>query len=236
MGCNKNKITRINCDIDIFKMELSLHNKVVLAFIHSLVNKKGYCFASNEYFVKKIGVSLRTVTASLQKLEDKGLIVRKTYSTKSRVIKRYIYLTSFKGIDVPIKAKAKKAVHSFTDDELVFFNNMWTGYTVNYVKKIKNSKTGNLRGGGSKHSAKEAFRILLKNNITESQIEDFVSSKMNIDSPQDLQRLLKLGELKEFIKEDNDGMVKLQDIATGEILSLTEEQATKKENNRWKRI
>lgn len=56
-----------------FAKDLSIIEKFLLTEIKSLDNEKG-CFASNSYFSKFFDVSPATITRSVAKLSDKGLI------------------------------------------------------------------------------------------------------------------------------------------------------------------
>ena len=63
----------INYSIRHFK-GLTLSAKVLLAEILSLSKLEGYCFASNEYLSKRIGISKRAVCNSLNELRKQHLI------------------------------------------------------------------------------------------------------------------------------------------------------------------
>ncbi len=237
MSCeNKVQLKGLYIPRAILVSDLTRIDKMIYGLIYSLSNTKGYCFTSNPFISKIIGCSIISVKDSLQRLEERSLIVRKTWTVKGRTTKRYIYLTSSDEMEMPsgAKLKDKNKTYSFTDDDLSFFKDMWSNYTINYVKKIKNSKSGKYRGGGSKHNAKESFRILLKNGLTTDDIQDFVSDNMELDAPKDLCRLLNLGEMKEFVK--SDGMIKMKDVVTGEIHSFSEAEAKDKEGKRWERV
>jgi len=55
--------------------ELSSSQKLIMGRIISLsMNPRGYCFASNGWFAKEVGVSERTVRRSLSELEELGYI------------------------------------------------------------------------------------------------------------------------------------------------------------------
>ena len=54
--------------------DLPASAKLLYAEISSLTDARGYCFASNGYFMKLYGLSMRTITRLLQALEDAGLV------------------------------------------------------------------------------------------------------------------------------------------------------------------
>ena len=54
--------------------DLPASAKLLYAEISSLTDARGYCFASNGYFMKIYGLSMRTITRLLQALEDAGLV------------------------------------------------------------------------------------------------------------------------------------------------------------------
>jgi hypothetical protein len=60
--------------------ELSSSGKLLVGVLISLSNKKGYCFASNQYISETLGVSNVYVRALIKELEDKNIIVREISS------------------------------------------------------------------------------------------------------------------------------------------------------------
>lgn len=68
--------------------DLDTVEKVIYAEIDSLDNeKKGGCFASNEYFEKFCNVSERKVTQSIAHLKDLGLIEQTSFNGRTRVLR-----------------------------------------------------------------------------------------------------------------------------------------------------
>jgi hypothetical protein len=62
--------------------ELSSSGKLLVGVLISLSNKKGYCFASNQYISETLGVSIIYVRVLIKELEDKNIIVREVASKK----------------------------------------------------------------------------------------------------------------------------------------------------------
>lgn len=54
--------------------ELSPNAKLLYGELTSLCNKTGYCWATNEYFAELYGLSIRTVSRLISKLEERGYI------------------------------------------------------------------------------------------------------------------------------------------------------------------
>jgi DNA-binding transcriptional ArsR family regulator len=68
--------------------------KAILLYgeITALTNKKGYCWASDEYFAQLYNVSVRAVQKWLSSLEKGGYIHRDVQRKGERIVKRYIKL------------------------------------------------------------------------------------------------------------------------------------------------
>ena len=81
----------------LYNKELKANEKLLYAMITSLACKEGYCFATNNYFAKELGVHPKTVSSWISNLRDKNYlkveIVRKE---NKQIIQRKIYIN-----DVP---------------------------------------------------------------------------------------------------------------------------------------
>lgn len=64
-------------DKDMSDSELRLY-----AIISFFASKEGYCYASNKYFGDMLGIKTRAVQTRLQKLVDKGYVLR-SFTTNS---------------------------------------------------------------------------------------------------------------------------------------------------------
>ncbi len=221
------------------RKDLTVSAKQIYILVKELTTERGYCFASNDFLMKELNMSRNSIVRGLQKLDEVDLIVRKTYTSNNKT-KRYIYVTGC-GNENRVKSKSGekiKEVKVLDDNDISFFNDMWKKYTIEFVRNIKNEKNGNHRNGGSKSKAKEKFRAILKAGINTDQVQDFVVGLMDTDYPKDLERVLDLKEIKLFVSDGvaSSKLVKLRDIATGKIEKLTEEEAIKKEGQRWRRV
>ena len=63
--------------------ELSSSGKLLVGILISLSNKKGYCFASNQYISEALGVSIVYVRSLIKELETKNIITREIASKSS---------------------------------------------------------------------------------------------------------------------------------------------------------
>lgn len=59
---------------------LSVTESALLSLIKSLSKKRGYCFASNKAICDTLNISDRTLYRMLEKLEQRGFIMRETRS------------------------------------------------------------------------------------------------------------------------------------------------------------
>lgn len=77
-----------------YDKELTPNAKLLYGEITALCNEKGYCWASDSYFMELYGVGRSTIQRWIKQLEDKGYIYRKTkYKEGTKQIEgRYIYL------------------------------------------------------------------------------------------------------------------------------------------------
>ncbi len=78
--------------------QLNDRQKILYARIHNLTNKKGYCFASNEWFSNQMKTSIPTIKRDLKSLRDISLIHQVMRKTKTGSI-RLIYLGGCRVID-----------------------------------------------------------------------------------------------------------------------------------------
>lgn len=112
----------------LYNKELKANEKLLYAMITSLACKEGYCFASNEYLAKKLGVNRKTVSSWITHLEEKKFIIREVIRNENQLIlKRKIYLN-----DVPYplnngymyQSKNGQAIYQNTEDNNIRNNNI----------------------------------------------------------------------------------------------------------------
>ena len=77
-----------------YDKKLTPNAKLLYGEITALCNEKGYCWASDSYFMELYGVGRSTIQRWIKQLEDRGYIYRKTkYKEGTKQIeRRYIYL------------------------------------------------------------------------------------------------------------------------------------------------
>ena len=112
----------------LYNKEVKANEKLLYAMITSLACKEGYCFASNEYLAKKLGVNRKTVSSWITHLEEKKFIIREVIRNDNQLIlKRKIYLN-----DVPYplnngymyQSKNGQAIYQNTEDNNIRNNNI----------------------------------------------------------------------------------------------------------------
>ena len=69
--------------------ELNWTDKILVVEINSLDNERG-CFASNEYFAEFLSVSTTTISTSISKLKNLGLIEQISFDGRTRILKSAI--------------------------------------------------------------------------------------------------------------------------------------------------
>jgi DNA-binding Lrp family transcriptional regulator len=76
--------------------DLCLEEKLIYGLISGLSNKKGYCFAGNDFFEETLNIKETTVKKYIKNLEDKGFIQREIHSFENNPFKkeRRIYLAA----------------------------------------------------------------------------------------------------------------------------------------------
>lgn len=112
----------------LYNKELKANEKLLYAIINSLANKEGYCFATNEYLAKKLGVHRKTVSNWITHLEDKKFIITEVIKNENQqVLKRKIYIN-----DAPYplnnrhmyQLKNGQAIHQNMEDNNIRNNNI----------------------------------------------------------------------------------------------------------------
>src|SRR5260221_5295255 len=83
------RFTGLFIPVEILEIEGLTHTDcMLLAWIDALYSKEhGGCYASNEYFVKKMKLKENTIKVLISKLEGKGLIERVSFNGRVRIIR-----------------------------------------------------------------------------------------------------------------------------------------------------
>jgi len=103
--------------------ELNWTDKILVVEINSLDNERG-CFASNEYFAEFLSVSTTTISTSISKLKNLGLIEQVSFDGRTRILKAAI-----KQIETPplnkLKSSRKENLkHNKTNNKTINISNI----------------------------------------------------------------------------------------------------------------
>ena len=111
----------------LYNKELKANEKLLYAMITSLACKEGYCFATNNYFAKELGVHPKTVSSWISELRDKDFVkVEVIKNENKQIIQRKIYIN-----DVPYplnngymyQSKNGQAIREKVEDNIIRYNN-----------------------------------------------------------------------------------------------------------------
>ena len=116
--------------------ELTLSAKILLAEIISLSKPEGYCYASNEYLAKRVGISVTTIKKSLKILKQKGCISSKMINPKERLI--YPCQAGIRPLNraesAPSQGEKRPRIRAKSDHNNNIYNN---NYNNNYKRHTK---------------------------------------------------------------------------------------------------
>jgi len=111
----------------LYNKELKANEKLLYAMITSLACKEGYCFATNNYFAKELGVHPKTVSSWISDLRDKDFVkVEVIKNENKQIIKRKIYIN-----DVPYplnngymyQSESGQTIREKVEDNIIRYNN-----------------------------------------------------------------------------------------------------------------
>ncbi|GIW70276.1 MAG: hypothetical protein KatS3mg101_1023 [Patescibacteria group bacterium] len=93
--------------------DLTMSEKVVYGRILGLVNKKGYCYATNKWLGKQVGLASGTIANIVSKLKDKKLVyVEVIRDQNNKVTERRIFVPSFIPEWGGIHSGVNRGIHS----------------------------------------------------------------------------------------------------------------------------
>ena len=111
----------------LYNNELKANEKLLYAMITSLACKEGYCFATNNYFAKELGVHPKTVSSWISDLRDKNYIkVEMVRKENKQIIQRKIYINDVPyplNNEYPYQSKNGQAIYQNMEDNNIRFNN-----------------------------------------------------------------------------------------------------------------
>ena len=128
-----------------YSTDINWFEKVLYSDITSLTNKNGYCTASNKYFAKVFGVSIRTISRSISNLvESKFIECVLIRDAQNEIIERQIYLCHSVSIpiDKSVHTPIDKSVYTPIDKNGVYNNTSNINNINNNIKKNINTKKG----------------------------------------------------------------------------------------------
>lgn len=80
-----NSITMIFSEKILKDNSISSTEKIIYGIIGALTNKKGYCYASNDYISKQLNLSKRTISKAINNLKNKSYIRIETKNYKRKI-------------------------------------------------------------------------------------------------------------------------------------------------------
>ena len=117
----------------LYNKELKANEKLLYAMITSLACKEGYCFATNNYFAKELGVHPKTISSWISDLKEKNYLkVDIVRNENKQIIQRKIYIN-----DVPYPLNNGYQYQSKNGQAI---NQKMEGNNIKYNKKNNNKK------------------------------------------------------------------------------------------------
>lgn len=139
--------------------DINLTSRVLLAEIISLSKKEGYCFASNEFFSERLGISKRTAANSINELREKNYIIsrRKRYIRYIELNREKLYSADIPPIFTDEIFSAKDANLADKSENISDSSAKTAQYNNNYNNKYKNNYKENKR---TSYDIEELMKIL----------------------------------------------------------------------------
>lgn len=117
----------------LYNKELKANEKLLYAMITSLACKEGYCFATNNYFAKELGVHPKTISSWISDLKEKNYLkVDIVRNENKQIIQRKIYIN-----DVPYPLNNGYQYQSKNGQAI---NQKMEGNNIKYNNKYNNKK------------------------------------------------------------------------------------------------
>lgn len=114
----------------LFNNKLKANVKLLYAFITSLTNKEGYCYASNSYLGNKFNVDPKTISNWLKELRTYNYIVIELIrNDKQEIIQRRIYINDVPytlNNGYPYTSNNGEGIHQIMEDNNIITNNINT--------------------------------------------------------------------------------------------------------------
>lgn len=132
----------------LYNKELKANEKLLYAMITSLACKEGYCFATNNYFAKELGVHPKTISSWISDLREKNYLkVDIVRNENKQIIQRKIYIN-----DVPYplnngyqyQSKNGQAINQKMESNNIKYNNKYNNKVQKkYISSYENQREYN---------------------------------------------------------------------------------------------
>lgn len=132
----------------LYNKELKANEKLLYAMITSLACKEGYCFATNNYFAKELGVHPKTISSWISDLREKNYLkVDIVRNENKQIIQRKIYIN-----DVPYplnngyqyQSKNGQAINQKMEGNNIKYNNKYNNKVQKkYISSYENQREYN---------------------------------------------------------------------------------------------
>ena len=129
----------------LYNKELKSNEKLLYAMITSLACKEGYCFATNNYFAKELGVHPKTISSWISDLKEKNYLkVDIVRNENKQIIQRKIYIN-----DVPYplnngyqyQSKNGQAINQKMEGNNIKYNNKYNNKVQKkYISSYENQR------------------------------------------------------------------------------------------------
>lgn len=127
-------------------MRLTAFEKILYSDILALANKKGYCYATNQYFAKTYQMSISSISHAISKLVDLEYIDRiYEYKDNTKMIERrklYVqinYNTPIKNLPDPLAEKTKQGIGESCKENNININNIKSN--IGHTTKVDRDKS-----------------------------------------------------------------------------------------------
>jgi len=179
--------------------EIPANAKLLYGEITALCNQKGYCWASNDYFAKLYGVSKKSISSWISKLEkNKFISIQMIYKEGSKeILNRYIKILVY-----PIEENVNTPIEENVKDNNTYNNNTYNNTNEINIPSKSDKQTKEKKQTTTQEKDFTTFYNLYpkKTNKTDAKkkFEQLQKKGITLESI-----LLKLEVYKKQIRRDN---------------------------------
>lgn len=216
-----------------YDKNISANEKILYSEIVVLAQKKGYCFAQNDFFAELFGVSKNTVSRWISNLEKRGFIrCQMTYIDGTKWINgRKIYPKHFKEevstqMSTPRAKNDERGINKNADSPINknedYNNTRYINTSMNKTRRILSSfntlggmvevleeseenlaKVQRLLDEYGEKSLKYAIEEIRKSKFLRGEVSDFVVNLDYLRNPANMEKITS-GKYRDF---DNNGVI-----------------------------